>query len=113
MVHCVVTPIVISASGVFAHLLPGEERTHRQLALLVSCLGAAAVANGVRKHRRFRVALFVIAGLGCIWFAACLGDRLPTHAWEVGITMLGSSLMIAGHRLNHSFSGACVCTGKR
>lgn len=113
VVHCVLTPIVISASAVFAHLIPGEERIHRQLAILVSCLGAAAVANGVRKHRRYQVIGFVAAGLGCIWFAACQGDQLPSHASEVGVTMLGSGLMIAGHRLNHTFCGACACATRR
>jgi hypothetical protein len=111
VLHCVLTPILISSSAVFAHLIPGEERVHRQLAILVAALGAAAVANGIRKHRRYRVLFLVLTGLALIWTAAWFGERLPTHAAEVGTTLLGSSFMVAGHRLNHTFCGTCACRG--
>jgi hypothetical protein len=42
-------------------------------------------------------------GLACIFFAAFQGDRLPSHSAEVGVTLLGSLLMISAHRLNHTF----------
>jgi hypothetical protein len=29
VVHCIATPILISMSAVFVHLIPGEEKTHR------------------------------------------------------------------------------------
>src|SRR5271170_6330425 len=29
VVHCVLTPVLVSMSVVLAHLIPGEERTHR------------------------------------------------------------------------------------
>ena len=109
VVHCVVTPLVISSSAVLAHMLPGEERTHRTLAVLVALFGAAAVVSGFRRHRRVRVMVLVAGGLGFIAGAAWFGDRLPSHAWEVGVTMVGSGLMIAAHRLNHTFCRDCAC----
>lgn len=109
VVHCLFTPVLISFSAVFAHLLPGEERTHRTLAVCVACFGALALISGFRRHRRRRVVLLLVSGLGCIFYAAWFGDRLPSHVWEVSITFVGSSLMIAAHRLNHTFCGACAC----
>ncbi len=49
-------------------------------------------------------------GLGCIWGAAWLGDKLPSHAWEVAVTVAGSCLMIAAHRYNHTFCADCRCS---
>ncbi len=109
VVHCLVMPMLLSVSTVFAHLLPGEEGTHRTLAVCVACLGALALVGGFRRHHRWRVVLLLMTGLCCIVYAAWFGDRLPSHVWEVGITSLGSLLMIAAHRVNHTFCGTCAC----
>ena len=111
VVHCLLTPVVLSLSAVAAHLLPGEESTHRSLAVLVALFGAVALLRGFRVHGRRRVIVMMAGGLGCIAGAAWLGDRLPSHAWEVGITLLGSALMIGAHRLNHTFCRRCECAG--
>jgi hypothetical protein len=55
----------------------------------------------------------MMGGLGCIAGSAWLGDRLPSHACEVAITMMGSTLMIAAHRLNHTFCRSCECGSRR
>ena len=108
-VHCLVTPFLLSFSVVFVHLLPSEERTHRVLAASVALLGAAALANGFRRHRRLSVVTLMLCGLACVFGAAWWGDRLPGHLWEVGLTLLGSTLMITAHRLNHTFCRSCAC----
>jgi hypothetical protein len=65
---------------------------------------------GFRRHRRATILVLMIAGLGCIAGSAWFGDRLPSHAYEVAITMVGSSLMISAHRLNHTFCRSCDCS---
>jgi len=45
VVHCIVTPVLISASAVFAHLIPGEEKTHRTLAVGIAALIAQNAAG--------------------------------------------------------------------
>jgi hypothetical protein len=50
------------------------------------------------------------AGLSCIAAAAWFGDKLPSHVYEVAITMVGSTLMITAHRLNHTFCRSCECS---
>jgi hypothetical protein len=110
VVHCLLMPLILSLSTVAAHFLPGEESTHRSLAVLVACFGAISLLTGFRRHRRSRVLLLMAAGLCCIAGAAWFGDELPAHVWEVGITFTGSGLMIAAHRLNHTFCRCCDCS---
>jgi hypothetical protein len=111
MVHCIATPFLLSFSSVFAHFLPGEERTHRTLAMLIAMIGAVAIVRGFRVHGRMRILFLMAAGLLCIFTGAYLGDRLPSHNVEVLITLCGSCLMIASHRLNHTFCRECTsCT---
>ena len=109
VIHCILTPVLISSSAVLAHFLPAEERVHRSLALLVALFGAIALLVGFRKHGRRRILILMSAGLGCIAAAAWFGDKLPSHAYEVAITMAGSGLMITAHRLNHTFCKSCEC----
>ena len=110
VVHCLLTPVLLSSSVVLAHFLPSEERTHRVLALTIAGIGVVALVRGFRRHRRVRVIGLMAGGLACISAAAFFGDNLPAHWMEVGITMVGSGLMIASHRLNHTFCRECFCT---
>jgi uncharacterized membrane protein YfcA len=106
-VHCLLTPVVLSLSAVWAHYLPSDERFHRVIAFIVAGLGASAVVANYRRHRRRRVLLLMGAGLVCIFLGAYYGERLRSHTTEIGVTPLGSALMISGHRLNHTFCRDC------
>jgi MerC mercury resistance protein len=107
VVHCVMTPVLISMSAVFAHLIPGEERTHRTLAVGVAALGAIALVKGFRTHGRRRILGVMALGLVFIFAGAFYGGRLPSHGCEVAVTMMGSVLMISAHRMNHTFCKLC------
>ena len=109
LVHCVLTPVVLSLSAVWVHYLPSEERFHRGLAAMVAAIGCIAIIRGYRKHRRSRVFFLMIGGLGLIFAGAYFGERLPSHLAEVAVTMTGSSLMIAAHLINHTFCKRCDC----
>jgi len=110
LVHCLLTPALLSFSAVFAHFLPADESVHRSLAVLVALFGTIALIAGFRRHRRRAILFLMLGGLGCIAGTAWLGDKLPSHAWEVAITMIGSGLMIGAHRLNHTFCKSCECS---
>jgi len=110
-IHCLLMPVVLSLSAVYAHLLPTEEHTHRVLAVAVSCIGAIALGRGYKKHRKLSPLLLMAAGLCFIVGGAVLGDRLPTHLAEVAVTMTGSFCMIAAHRKNHTFCRSCERCG--
>ena len=108
-VHCLLTPLLLSFSAVFVHFLPGEEAVHRRLAVLVAGSAAVALFYGFRKHRRKRVLLLMAAGLTLIIGTAWFGHRISNHVLEVGITLVGSAMLITAHRLNHTFCRACEC----
>ena len=109
VVHCLLTPVLLSFSAVLAHLLPAEESVHRGLALFVAAFGAIALVTGFRRHRRVVVLQMMLTGLGCIAAAAWFGDKLPSHAVEVLVTCCGSGFMVAAHRMNHTFCKSCDC----
>jgi len=103
LIHCILTPVVLSLSAVWVHYLPAEERFHRVLAAMVAAIGCIAIIRGYRKHRRLRVFGLMVGGLGLIFAGAYLGNRLPSHTAEMAVTMTGSGLMIAAHLTNHTF----------
>src|ERR1700728_2923959 len=107
MIHCLLTPVVLSLSAVTAHFLPSEERTHRSLAVIIAALGAIALVKGYRNHRHLRVLFLMLTGLAFIFAAAYWGDRLPSHHAEVFVTLVGSCFMISAHRINHTFCRNC------
>jgi hypothetical protein len=109
MVHCLLTPLVLSLSAVSAHFLPSEERTHRVLAVSIAFVGALALVKGYRKHRRKRVPSLMAIGLAFIFGGARYGEHLPSHAAAVAITLIGSGFLIAAHRINHTFCRNCSC----
>jgi uncharacterized membrane protein YfcA len=106
-VHCILTPVALSLSAVWAHYLPSEERFHRVLAVMVAAIGCFAIVSGYRKHRRRRVLFLMSTGLSFIFAGAYLGDRLPSHIAEIAVTLTGSSLMITSHLINHTFCKNC------
>jgi hypothetical protein len=113
VVHCVLTPVLLSFSAVFAHLLPSDEKVHRSLAAGIAMIGGIALFYGYRKHRRVRIPLLMAIGLGFIFAGAWWGDRLPSHRAEVAVTMVGSGFMITAHRMNHTFCCNCPCAQNR
>src|SRR3979490_3063042 len=86
VVHCIVTPVLISASAVFAHFVPGAEKTHRTLAVGVAALRAIALIKGFRTQGRGRILGLMVLGLGFICAGAFYGGRLPSHGYEVAVT---------------------------
>lgn len=107
VVHCIATPLFISMSAVVAHFLPAEESVHRTLSAAVAAASGIALIRGFRVHGRKRILVLMAAGLACIFCGAWFGDRLPSHMFEVGVTITGSALMIGAHRMNHTFCSDC------
>src|ERR1700692_4938908 len=67
VIHCLLTPVLLSISAVSAHFLPSEERTHRTLAVAIAALGAIALLKGYRKHRSSRVLSLMVVDLAFIF----------------------------------------------
>src|SRR5258708_4073203 len=110
VIHCLLTPVVLSISAVSIHFIPSEERAHRTLAVAIAALGAIALLKGYRKHRSSLVLSLMVVGLAFIFGGAWWGDHLPSHAAEVFVTLIGSGFLRSAHRINHTFCSVCSCS---
>jgi uncharacterized membrane protein YfcA len=110
VIHCMLFPILLAFAPTLAHFIPGDETVHRTLACLLAAVGLLASWSGYKVHRRKVVLLFLAIGISGVTAGAYAGFLLPTHAWEVLITVFGSSFLIAAHYLNRTLCRSCrVC----
>jgi uncharacterized membrane protein YfcA len=107
LVHCVCMPLLLAFAPTLAHVIPGDELTHRLLGLLVVCAGVPSFWIGYRKHHRKRVLAMGIAGICMVLGALATGDRFNSHAAEIAVTMLGSSVLTLAHLTNKTFCRRC------
>jgi uncharacterized membrane protein YfcA len=113
VVHCVLLPIALAFSPTLAHILPGNETVHRTLAYLLAGVGLIAFWTGYKIHRRKLVLLLLAVGILGVTVGAYAGFLLPSHLWEVLITLSGSSFLIVAHSLNRTLCRSCrACAGK-
>jgi MerC mercury resistance protein len=105
MVHCLALALVMSLLPTVTPALPGDARVHRVLYLAVMGCGLTAFVRGYRRHRRAVVLYLMVPALGLLLAGALGVARL--RAWEVGLSVGGSLLMVAAHGLNHSFCARC------
>lgn len=99
MVHCLLTPVVLT----LAHLWPGADAAHDWvhplLAVLLIPVTAQALRTGRCRHGHRGVRGYLLVGCLLV-LAATLGhDLLGSHG-EAGVMLLGSSLLVAGHWCN-------------
>jgi hypothetical protein len=107
LVHCLLTPIVISFFPNILPWLPGDAWFHRALAFGILLIGAAAFAPGYKIHRRSLPLALVGAGISLILLVAWYGDAL-SHAAELALNIPGSMLLVTAHLLNRSFCLSCA-----
>ena len=109
-IHCLILPIALAFAPTLAHFVPGTEIVHRTLACLLAAVGLIAFWAGYKVHRRKIVLLLLTIGIMGVTVGAYADFLLPTHAWEVVITVCGSSFLIAAHYLNRTLCRSCrVC----
>jgi hypothetical protein len=107
LVHCVCMPLLLAFAPTLAHVIPGDELTHRLLGLLVVSAGVPSFWIGYRKHRKKRVLAAGLAGIGLVLGALATGDRFNSHAAEIAVTMLGSLVLTTAHLANKTFCRRC------
>ncbi|HEV2963852.1 MAG TPA: MerC domain-containing protein [Candidatus Angelobacter sp.] len=108
LVHCVCMPLLLAFAPTLAHVIPGDELTHRLLGLLVLTAGVPSFWIGFRKHRKKRVLAGGLAGLSLVLGVLVIGDRFNSHAAEIAATMLGSSVLTLAHLANKTFCRRCT-----
>ncbi len=108
MVHCLVFPLLISFAPAVMRGLPGDDVTHRGLAIGIALASGLAFRSGFKVHRKGWILALFLLGIALISVAAALGDRILSESGETAITVCGSLLLITAHWCNRSFCHSCV-----
>jgi len=112
-IHCLLLPGMLAFAPTLAHLLPANETIHRTLAYLLAAMGLVAFWIGYNVDRRKLVLLLLVVGIFGVTVGAYADSLLPTHTWEVAITLTGSSFLVAAHHLNRTLCRTCrVCADR-
>ena len=109
-IHCLALPFILAFAPAVAHFLPGDEIVHRTLACSLTAVGLAAFRAGYKVHRKKIVLVMLTAGIAAVSAGAYAGHLLPSHQWEIGITLLGGAFLISAHLLNRTLCRSCkIC----
>jgi hypothetical protein len=106
MVHCLLTPVVISLFPDIIPYLPGDASFHRWLAIGIVLLGFAGFVPGYRVHRRKPLLALIAIGMCLILAVAWNGEGL-NRTLELVLSVGGSMLLVMAHLLNRSFCRQC------
>jgi len=109
MVHCLLTPVVISLFPDIIPYLPGDASFHRLLAVGIVLFGFVGFVPGYMVHRRKPLLALIGIGMCLILVVAWSGEGL-NRALELVLSVGGSLLLVAAHLLNRSFCRECrIC----
>ncbi|HMF54548.1 MAG TPA: MerC domain-containing protein [Edaphobacter sp.] len=106
LIHCLLTPVVLSLFPSLISYLPGDAWFHRVLAAGIVLLGAAAFVPGYRLHRQRPLLVLIGVGIALILTVAWSGETLG-RATELGLSVSGSVMLVTAHLLNRSFCRQC------
>lgn len=108
MVHCLAFPLLVSFAPAILRGLPGDDVTHRVLAMGIALAGGLAFRSGYKVHRKGWILALFLLGIALISAAAALGESVLPAYGETGITVCGSLLLITAHWCNRSFCNSCA-----
>lgn len=108
LVHCLALPMLISFAPAILRGLPGDDVTHRSLAVAIGFVGFLAFRSGYKVHGRRWVLAAFLAGLLLVSTAAVLGDQALTAYGEAAVTVCGGLLLVTAHFFNRSFCRSCI-----
>lgn len=97
LVHCLALPVLIAFAPVLLRSLPGDDVTHRALAVVIGFVGFLAFRSGYKVHRRRWLLGLFVSGLILISVAAVLGDAILTSYSEAAITVCGGLFLVTAH----------------
>ena len=87
----------------------GDEIVHKILAVLLVMVAALAFWPGFRAHGKKMVVVLGGVGLGLLLMTGFVLEAMVSHKVEIGLTVLGSILLIGAHGLNWRLSREVVC----
>ncbi|MFB0611918.1 MerC domain-containing protein [Aurantiacibacter poecillastricola] len=95
LVHCVLGLVLVAGLGIGGSFLLDPD-IHRWGLLLATIVAAVAIGTGALRHRRAKPFVVAMMGLSFMGGALAVG-----HGYEEAVlTMIGVTLVAAGHILN-------------
>lgn len=108
IVHCVLLPVIfLLVPSIGAHFLE-EDWTHALLFGVVFVAALSAAIPGYRVHKHTLPLVCFMIGVGILGVATLGAHSLLGHEWEAPLAVLGSSILIAGHFINHKKCQTCT-----
>lgn len=99
--HCLVLPFVVVMLPALAALNLQDETFHLWMVIAVIPISLLALTMGCKKHGDYRVPLLGVTGLSLLILAVFLDHDLIGETGEVVLTVLGATIISAGHLLNY------------
>jgi hypothetical protein len=106
LIHCLLTPLMVSLFPGLIPYLPGDAGFHRALAVGIVLLGALAFIPGYQLHRRRSLLVMIGFGMTLVLIVAWQNERLGV-ARELLLSIPGSLMLIGAHLLNRTFCRQC------
>ena len=114
IVHCLISPIIITLLPIFALNSMVEDILFHQLMLWIvlptSCI---ALFIGCRKHREILIAITGIVGMLILIIVAFFGHDLFNSSYEKIMTIVGGLVLAISHTLNYQACQKRICDDKR
>ncbi len=99
-IHCLAVPVMLALLPGFAALQLDNEAFHSWMLWAVIPASIYALTMGCKQHKRLRLLVVGGAGLILMILAVILAEEIIGESGEKILTLLGASLVAAGHYWN-------------
>jgi len=111
LLHCLITPVLITLLPIISINVLVEDLLFHQLMLwLVVPISCVALFIGCRKHKKLSIALTGIIGMIILFVVALFGHDLFGETMEKLMTTLGGLILAASHFLNFRACQSVPCS---
>ena len=100
LLHCAATPLLIGGLSAVGLGFLGDEMVHKVLAVVLVGVAVLAFGPGFKSHRNAAVLGLGGAGIALLLATGFFLEPLLTEFWEVGLTVVGSVLLVGAHVVN-------------
>lgn len=110
-IHCLAVPVMLALLPGIAALQLDNEAFHSWMLWAVIPTSIYALTMGCKQHKRFRLLVVGGTGLALLILAVMLGEDIIGEYGEKTLTLIGASLVAAGHFWNFRLCRHldCVC----
>jgi len=114
--HCLALPILLALLPSITALQLDNEAFHFWMLAAVLPTSVYALTLGCKQHKRYRLFILGLTGLGLLVLALALGEERIGEAGEKILTVIGAGFVAFGHWFNYRLCHAqkyqdCACPG--